>query len=76
MMTQDEIQKFYTLLLNELGVPPDYSKPIEVKIEDPKISPVPTQLLMHQSGYVQFVSESALENNPTLKPCADQAQSV
>ena len=76
MMTQDEIQKFYALLLSELGVPPDYSKPIEINIDDPKISSTLTRLLMHSSGHVQFVSESSLENSPTLEPCGDQNQFV
>ena len=70
------MKEFHALLLSEFGIPSDYSKPIEIVIEDPKISPTPTRWLMECSGHIQFVPEPASENAPTLEPYGDQNQSV
>ena len=72
---KDEIKDLYAWLLAELGVPSDYCKPIEIVIEDPKISPTPTRWLMECSGHVHFFPEPTSENNPTQEPCGDQNQS-
>lgn len=73
-MTQDEIKQLYALLLDKLGIPSDYSKPIELVVEDPEIG-IPIQGLLDCSGHIQFFPESVLENDPTTESQGDQTRS-
>lgn len=75
-MKQDEIKSLYALLLDKLGVPCDYSKPIELIVDDPKISPTPTRWLMERSGHVQFFPEFAPEYDLVPQSYDDQMLSV